>query len=42
MEHWNVSEEGLKVRGPAPLFSTLIVFEDVKKDFRVYHVYFTA
>jgi hypothetical protein len=37
-----VSKEGLKARGPTPLFPTLIVFKDVEKDFRVHHIYFTA
>jgi hypothetical protein len=42
IEHWNDSEEGLKARGLIPLFLILIIFEDVEKDFRAYHVYFTA
>jgi hypothetical protein len=42
MEHWNASEEGLEARGPTPSFPTLTVFEDVEKDFRAHHVYFTA
>jgi hypothetical protein len=42
IEHWNNSEEGLKARGPAPLFPTLTIFEDIKKDFRAHHIYFTA
>jgi hypothetical protein len=42
IEHWNDSEEGLKARGPTPLFPTLTIFEDVEKDFRAHHIYFTA
>jgi hypothetical protein len=42
IEHWNDSEEGLKARGPVPLFLTLIVFKDVEKDFKAHYVYFTA
>jgi hypothetical protein len=42
IEHWNDSEEGLRARGPAPLFSMLIIFKDVEKDFRAHYIYFTA
>jgi hypothetical protein len=42
IEHWNDSEEGLEARGLAPSFPMLIVFKDVKKDFRAYYIYFTT
>jgi len=39
---WTSSSETAEARGPAPQFPTPTTFDDIEKEFRARHIYFTA